>query len=227
MKRIAALALSVILALVVAAPMAAGQNETSNELNKEELTQEWWDWAMTDPSPLVGSYKGGEQCDGEFVDGVFFLAGAAFDPNNLTANRTCTVPADTPILFPVVNVICSEAFGVAGQVPPDPEPYDTACATPITDQTVDPPSTWYSTLDSKDLERERIASGVFDWTIESNNNPYGLLAGTYPAASDGLWVLLEDGLKKGNHTVVFGGTFEDTPFGDFEGTRISYKLKAR
>jgi hypothetical protein len=210
--------MSVVLALIVAAPIAAGKNApSSGDLDKAELTQEWWTWAMTDPSPLDGSYNGGEQCNGEFVDGVFFLAGAAFDPNNLEVNRTCTVPPNTPILFPVVNVICSEAWSE------DPTPYD-QCATDITDQTVDPPSTWYATLDGKDLKMQRIASGIFDWTIESNNNPFLRPAGTYQAGSDGQWVLLEDGLKKGTYTVQFGGTFKDTPFGDFEGAKVTYTL---
>lgn len=218
-RRILVIALAVILALSLAAPIAgAGQNNKDSNLNKPKLTQKWWNWAMQDPSPLDGSYSGGDKCKGEFVKGVFFLAGAAFDPNNLTADRTCTVPADMPILFPVVNVICSEVWG-------DPTPYD-QCATKYTDDTVDPPSTWYSTLDGNDLTRERIASGVFNWTIPSANNPYGLPAGTYKSGSDGLWVLLEDGVKKGNHTVVFGGTFKDTPFGDFEGTKITYHLTA-
>lgn len=218
MKRIVVIAISVILALVVAAPMAAGQKATGSELNEEELTQKWWDWALTDPSPLVGNYKGGEQCDGEFVDGVFFLAGAAFGEDKV--KRTCTVPTKTPILIPVVNIICSEAWAE------DPEPYD-ECATGYTDDLVDPPSTTYAKVDRKDVDQERIASGVFSWTIESEDNPFERPAGTHDAGSDGLWVLLEDGLKQGKHTVKVGGTYEDTPFGDFEGTQVTYKLKVR
>jgi hypothetical protein len=77
------------------------------------------------------------------------------------------VPAKPPILFPIVNIICSEAFGVAGQDPSDPEPYDTACADPLTDDTIDPPSSFYATVDGKDADQARIASGVFQWTIFS------------------------------------------------------------
>src|SRR5215208_1828998 len=104
--------LSVILALVVAAPIASGQTSSQGQ-GLEKLTAEWWNWATSiNPSPLEGSYNGGDQCEGEYVEGVFFLAGSVgTDP----VERTCTVPADTPIFFPVVNVVCSEAFGVAGQ----------------------------------------------------------------------------------------------------------------
>jgi hypothetical protein len=216
-KRIAVIALSVILALVVAAPIASGQT-SSQDQGLAKLTQAQWNWVMaTSPSPLEGSYTGGNQCKGEYVKGVFFLAGAISEP---TVERTCTVPAKMPILFPVNTVICSAAW------PTDPTPYD-ECATFYTSESVDPPSRLYAKVDGKDAKQRRIASGLFQWTIRSDDNVFGLTAGTYEAASDGLWVSLDDGLKKGQHTVKFGGTFEDTPFGDYEGTKVTYNLTAK
>ena len=211
------IALSVILALVVAIPMASGRD-------LGDLTADWWNWALQKPSPLEGSYNGGAKCDGSYVKGVFFLAGAALGAPP-KVERTCTVPANKPIFFPVVNVICSKAF-TGHQPKPDPKPYDKKCAEPITDKTIDPPSKFFATLDGKDLKQQRIASGIFQWTIEGKNNPFGLDPGTYPAASDGLWVYLKDGLKPGKHTIKFGGTFKNTPFGNFEGTHVTYHLKA-
>jgi hypothetical protein len=233
-KRAILLAISVLLALVVAAPMVAGQSSSgqssSQRQNLGQLTGDWWNWAIQDPSPLVGSYTdtdpdtdGSIRCDGNFVDGVFFLAGALAGPPP-SVERTCTVPAKTPILFPSSNVICSEAF-TGHQPAPDPQPYDTACATPNTDDVVNPPSSFFARVDGKDAKQVRIASGIFQWTIPSNN-PLGLTAGTYPAASDGLWVYLNSGLNEGNHTVEFGGHYEVTPFGTFEGTTVTYNLTA-
>jgi hypothetical protein len=232
-RRIVLVALSVILALVVAMPMVSGK-PASNTQNLsspgqlKKLTAEWWNWAFaTSPSPLEGSYTGGTQCEGEYVEGVFFLAGAAFDPNVPTVERTCTVPANTPILFPVVNVVCSAAFNTI-QEPDDPKPYHKKCAEPVTDATVDPPSTFSATLDGQDLTLQRIASGQFWWTIVPEDAPFGVPTGTYRAGSDGLWVFLEEGLPPGEqHTIVFGGTFVDTPFGSFEGTRVTYHLTAQ
>src|SRR5215212_10038065 len=130
--------LSVILAVAVAAPIASGQTSSQGQ-NLGQLTGDWWNWSTaTSPSPVVGSYKSGAQCNGRYVKGVFFLAGAAFG-SPPTVERTCNVPANTTILFPVVNVICSEAF-TGHQPEPDPQPYDTACAEPITDDLIDPPS---------------------------------------------------------------------------------------
>ena len=176
------------------------------------------------PSPLDGSYTNTAQCEGEYVEGVFFLAGAG---GSKKVDRTCTVPADMPIFFPVSNVVCSEAFGVAGQNPPDPEPYDTACVEPATTDTIEPPSKWSATLNKQDLEQQRIASGLFDWTIVFPNNPFPeFVPGTYESASDGLWVYLEEGLPAGEHTIVFGGKYKDTPFGHFKGARVTYHLTA-
>ena len=239
MRRIVVITLSVMLALVVAMPMVSGKPATTEQKptppgqlkkNLPDLTAEWFNWVSSmDPSPAEGSYTSTDpRCEGEYVEGVFFLAGSfAADPET----RTCTVPAHTPIFFPIVNVICSEAYGEAGQVPPDPQPYDTACATFYANQTVDPPSTWFATLDGQDLQQQRIASGLFDWNIQFYPNPFyapagGLPVGRWESATDGLWVFLDKGLKRGDHTIEFGGTFEDTPFGSFEGAHITYELTA-
>jgi hypothetical protein len=229
-RRIVLIALSVMLALVVALPMAFGQTASaaqkpsSPQRNLADLTAEWWNWGFsTSPSPLEGSYTGGTQCEGQYIEGVFFLAGAG---GSKAVDRTCTVPADTPILFPVSNVICSAAFDPIQEVD-DPKPYDKKCAEPITDDVIDPPSEWYATLDGQDLEQQRIASGLFQWTITSDENPFGLIAGTYLAGSDGLWVYLEEGLTAGEHTIVFGGRYRDTPFGSFKGARVTYHLTAQ
>ena len=124
----------------------------------------------------------------------------------MTVDRTCTVPANMPILFSPFNYLCSAAFDPIQEVD-DPQPYDTACATPTTDAAIDPPSSFYARVDGKDANQQRIASGLFQWTIpEDALGLEGLEAGTYPAAQDGLWVYLEKGLKRGNHKVVFGGT---------------------
>ena len=238
MKRAIVLALSVILALVVAMPMVSGKPTATKQKpsppgqlkkNLPDLTAEWWNWAASiNPSPLQGTYTSPDpRCEGEYVKGVIFLAGALFDPEVPSVERTCTVPRNTPILFSPFNYLCSAAFDPIQDVD-DPQPYDTACATPTTDAAIDPPSNFYARVDGKDANQQRIASGLFQWTIPDDAlGLEGLEAGTYPAAQDGLWVYLEKGLKKGNHTVQFGGHFEDTPFGDFEGTKVTYKLKAR
>jgi hypothetical protein len=188
------MAISVILALMIAVPIASGQSSSKGQ-NLPEKTAAWWNWAIQDPSPMEGSYNGGPKSEG-YVDGVFFLAGSTtVDP----VSRTVTVPARTPILFPLVNVVCSQAW------PTDPEPY-TKCASQIMDSALEG-STTFATLDGKNLQTTRIDSGPFTWTIPSNTNIFGLPADSYAAASDGLWVYLPKGLKPGEYTLHFGGSF--------------------
>ncbi len=132
------------------------------------------------------------------------------------ASRTCTVPADTPILFPVFNVVCSEAYGAAGQDPPDAQPYDTACAKPFADFVLANGDT-NATLDGKQLKTKRIASGLFEWNIQYYPNPFydpagGLPVGTWESATDGRWVYLARGLDPGEYTLEFGGEFFDDGF---------------
>jgi hypothetical protein len=227
-RRIVIIALSVTLALVVAMPMVSGKPTTTEQKpsppgqlkkNLPALTAESWNWAAAiNPSPA----EGGEpeytdaQCNGEYVEGVFFLAGSlATDPET----RICTVPAHTPILFSPFNYLCSPAFDPL-PFPDDVPPYDT-CAKENAQAFIDSSSGFYARVDGKDANQQRIASGLFQWTIpEDALGLEGLEAGTYPAAQDGLWVFLGKGLKRGEHTIEFG------PLGTFEGADITYELTA-
>jgi hypothetical protein len=75
MKRAIVLAISVILALAVAAPIASGKPPSQRQ-DVNALTEKWWTWVSAVPSPGLGSYDVDDpQCEGEFVEGVFFLAG--------------------------------------------------------------------------------------------------------------------------------------------------------
>jgi hypothetical protein len=209
-KRAIVIALSVILALALAAPIASGQTSSQGQ-NLGKLTGEWWNWAVsTNPSPLEGSYKGGTQCDGNFVDGVFFLGGST---TSKAVKRTCTVPAGTPILFPVVNVVCSEAPTVPtdGGFTGDPKPY-TKCSKDFLD-TVLEGSTTFATLDGQNLEIQRLESGPFTWTFPTRSDVFpSIPPGSYEAAASGLWVYLPQGLEPGTYTLTFGGTYPNVGF---------------
>ena len=233
MKRAIVVAISVILALVVAAPIASGKAAPPSETNLATLTADFWNWTTaTKPSPVQGSYTGGAQCNGEYVKGVIFLAGSFDGP--ITVERTCTVPANTPILFSPFNYLCGEAPTVldpkTGTLTGDPKPY-TKCAKETIDAVIDSPSSFYARVDGKEANQQRIASGLFPWTIPVDKPFLDFIpAGTYESAQDGLWVYLENGLNKGNHTVQFGGTFTDPLPPNVtagEGTKVNYNLKAK
>jgi hypothetical protein len=233
MKQAIVMALSVILALVVAAPIASGQQASTSE-GIGAFTDNWWNWAFENPtatSPLVGDYSGGEQCDGfqqGNKTGVWFLAGEFALEGDLEtgfvgeATRHCTVPADTPILFPVFNANCGQAPTVQqpdGTFTGDDKPY-TECATTFVNDGLEESDT-FATIDGTDLPITRAASGLYTWKIKQDDNPQGLPKGSYQSATDGLWVYLPDGLAPGNYTIEFGGSY----FGGFLVLDITYNLK--
>lgn len=219
MKRAIVMAVSVLLALVVAAPIATAQ-ASANPPSLATQTALWWDWvAATDSSPLEGEYGAADnQCDGD-VDGVFFLSGSN---SSGTVERTCTVPANTPLLFPVFNSICSEAWTdpVTGE-PSDPTPYPD-CAKNLLNTGGKGESNMYATLDGKNLPIRRIPTASFEWTIGNgfdaftDNDGSLLEPGTYDAGTAGYWVYLPKGLKPGTtYTLNFGGSFFAQPDGSF------------
>jgi hypothetical protein len=220
-RRIIVLVISAILALIVAAPVASGQASSQGQA-VGNLTGDWWNWAVsTNPSPIEGSYRGGTQCDGNFVDGVYFLAGSN---TTRAVKRTCTVPADTPILFPVVNTVCSAAPTVQqpdGTFTGDPKPY-TKCTKDFLD-TLLVDSTTFATLDGQNLEIQRLESGPFTWTFASHSGIFpSVPPGSYDAAASGLWVYIPQGLEPGTYTLQFGGTYPNFGFEQ----NITYKLTA-
>jgi hypothetical protein len=140
-RRIVVLALSVILALAVAAPIASGQ-PASQRQDVKALAADWWNWAVEEPmgqNPLEGSYDesvppGDIQCDGSNPSGVWFLAGTTTGGET---TRTCTVPADTALFFPVINYFCT-----------DDEPFYPECAAVWIDEALEGGEP-YATLDGK------------------------------------------------------------------------------
>jgi hypothetical protein len=228
-KRAIVVAISVLLALVVAAPIASGQSSSQGKnlgkgQNLGKLTGDWWNWAVsTNPSPLE---EGGDPCGGNFVDGVFLLGGSfASDP----VTRTCTVPANTPILFPVVNTAC----GAAPTIPVldengdpvldengnptftgDPKPYN-KCAKDLLDQIVlNSTMSMFATLDGEPLEIQRLESGPFTFTVPSAGSEIVPNAppGSYKSWASGFWVYLPQGLEPGTYTLHWGGTFTNVGF---------------
>jgi hypothetical protein len=77
MKRIVLMALSVVLALIMASPMVSAQVGQGAKASGKasELAADWWIWALSKPvadNPLVGgdpNYNE-EQCDGQPVGEV-------------------------------------------------------------------------------------------------------------------------------------------------------------
>jgi hypothetical protein len=212
-KRAIVIAISGILALAVAAPIASAQPANQGK-DLKELTEAWWTWALAVPSPMQGDYSSPDpRCEGDFVDGVFFLAGTSpLVQTEGDATRTCTVPADTALFFPAINAFCTEDEPDYPQCARDP--VNTALANGET----------FATLDGEDLKIRRLATGPFTLILPEPNIFPGVPGGPYEhrAISDGLWVYLPQGLEPGEYTLQFGGT--SVAFGEPFSVNVTYEL---
>jgi hypothetical protein len=213
-RRMLMMALGAILALGMAIPVAFAREAPPPSQDLGDLGAEWWQWAFRKPAnvnPLIGSYEGGGQCAGGGAGRVWFLAGT-FTGESVT--RTCQVPPNKWIFFPVVSAECSVIEG-------NPPPGDTLqeCATILIDGAL-ADSSMFATLDGQDvlgnISDNRAASGLFTFTLPKNNVDFfcpdgaggfqQCPPGPTEAAADGIWVLLPP-LERGTHTIHFGGSF--------------------
>jgi hypothetical protein len=217
-KRIIIMALGVLMALALATPMAlAGVGQGANAADTpEELAAVWAQWAFSKPvdvdSPLIGSYKGGPRCDGTPLSptqgNTWFLAGS-FGGGSVV-KRTCTMPANTQLFFPVVNWT---AFPFAPKETPKNQ--REAAINAMNATLNDPKFRMSVTVDGTEVESNRIVRAIspayFSVTMPEKNafdpfvnpNPPGLPAGVYQGwTTDGLWATLPP-LGPGEHTIHF------------------------
>ena len=215
MKRAIVMASSVLLALIVALPMAfaqVGMGATKSG-TAEELAAAWTQWAYSQhaaESPLIG---GGDayseaQCDGTPVSPTqgktWFLAGT----DSLTSDgreetvRNCTMPVGTHLFFPLASTTFLITFPNENEVIAQ-EYVDNVMKGLEADST----KTIEVTVDGKEIESDRIVRAdtpFFPVTLPEDNifARFGVTAGTYQTVTNGLWVTLPP-LPPGEHTIHF------------------------
>jgi hypothetical protein len=205
-RRIILLAISLILALALAAPVALGQVGQGSKASgtAEELAADWWTWALSKPvseNPLVGEYTGGPQCDGQPVTETqgkkWFLAGAF--GGGPPVERTCTMPVGTQLFFPVANYV----FVITE--PGENEQVAREAVNGYIDSVLaDAQFSMSVTVDGKQVKNNRIVrtdSPLFSVDLPTDN-VFGVpqVAGPHDAVADGLWAALPP-LSKGEHTI--------------------------
>ena len=221
MKRIIIMALGVLLALIVAMPMALAQvghgaNKPLSAKEFQELVAAWTQWAYSkEPaeSPLIGGDPDytEAQCDGTPVSPTpgetWFLAGT---PDGSVVTRTCTVPAGTQLFFPVV----SASFFITA-----PEENEQIARDYVRDfiKAVlhDPDLSIQVTVDGEEIDSKQIVRAktprFFPVTFPEENifdcpqcpTPFDLKGGTYDTVSNGLWVALPPLTPGEEHTIHF------------------------
>jgi hypothetical protein len=213
-SRMLVVALSALLALVLATPVAFGQaaeqQEDSTAYGRTgELAGAWLQWALSKPipkNPMVGEYRGGPKCDGRPVSETpgeqkwWFLAGT-FGATQPGVERTCTMPAGRWLFFPVANYL----FIITE--PGENEELGRKQANEFMDSVLTDPdlsmSVW---VDGKEVLR-RADSPLVTVRVPENNvfdlfPGVDLEGGSYEGLTDGLWATVPP-LSKGKHTIHF------------------------
>jgi hypothetical protein len=137
----------------------------------------------------------------------------------VAGTRDCIIPAGKSILFPALNVECSNA---------EPPPFFGSTEAELRDCVhafMAFATEWFATLDGQLLQISRVESPLFEFTAV----PGSLFGNTEPlsgiSVSDGQWVFLGP-LPGGQHTLHFGGQF-DFPDGTTFPIDVTYNLSVR
>lgn len=191
-----------------------------NGMSYGDWSTAWWQYVLSlppDNNPVFDAT--GEKCGvGQSAGPVFFLVGSGGEPTT----RNCTVPAGKALVFPIVNVECSnleDAPFFGGD-----EHGLRVCAATFMDG-VDP-STLKVSVDGEELANPglfRAQSPVFSFTMPRNDNFLGLNGKTTGlSVSDGYWAIVEP-LTVGNHVIHFEGAFVSGPGAGFA-QDVTYNL---
>ena len=186
-----------------------------------EWSARWWQWAFSIPAATnPGLDETGAHCAEGQSGPVWFLASSFFGG---TFHRTCTVPAEKALFFPIIQAV----FG-AGAFDCEPTVPGVACnlaTLRMAAAAAMDPVTLTASLDGKqlrDLQDQRVQSPVFTLTYPEDNAPQ-VSPGTYaPQVADGYWLMLAP-LAAGTHTIHFKSIITGGPFAGSE-TEVTYYL---
>jgi hypothetical protein len=196
------------LGLAIPANLAFAEPEGSEHRDSfAELSAEWWQWAVSIPTPLDPLVTEGNNCMvGQHGD-VWFLSGI-FAGGPEPVARTCSVPEGVPLFFPLINNVNINTPDVCGQNSNDLSVRELrAQVAPV----MDTATNLSVEVDGKPFEHfRRVRSKVFYVAIPEDNifNAFCGGAGSVPpgiyspAIDDGFYALLQ-GLRAGTHTLHF------------------------
>jgi hypothetical protein len=173
-----------------------------------QLTAEWQQWALSIPTPVNPMLDvTGENCTVGQHGSMWFLAGVFGGGPAVT--RTCLVPENTELFFPVINSVNFNTPNVCGQ---GPEALSVKALRGLSADFIDGAADLSVVVDGDPVRgrRSRVKSVVFGVALPENNvfdapcTAFGLgnvPAGVYsPAVDDGVYVQLEP-LTVGEHTL--------------------------
>jgi hypothetical protein len=189
------------LGLIMPLNMAFADRESLNTLSAN-----WWQWATSIPTsqnPLLDTT--GSNCMVGQHGSIWFLAGVS---GGGTTTRTCSVPADKVIFFPVINSVNINTPNICGEGPENKSVEDLRA---LSAAFIDGATNLSVELDGKEINTlRRVQSQVFAVALPEDNLfdapctglgnvPEGIYS---PSVDDGFYVKLNP-LKKGDHTLRF------------------------
>jgi len=202
-------AVSIVLYLSVAGasladiPQVAPINTSPGGQTYGHWAAEWWQWALGIPAannPLLD--QTGEFCAERQLGDVWYLAGS-FGPDPV--ERTCAVPAETSLFFPIINSL----YGAFLNDPPETRTEEfirgiTACPVPVTftsvivDGFVVPRTRQFfsSAADSPLFNLQLAPGNVFGF--DETTVPELVFS---PSAQEGYYLFLKP-LSPGMHTIL-------------------------
>jgi hypothetical protein len=199
----------IVMGLMVPAGMAFADPDNLPPGQFPAFAAQWEQWATSIPnseSPLFDTT--GEKCMVGQRDFVWFLAGVS---GGGSATRTCSVPEDRTLFFPVINIVnintpdCGQggkSFTVK-QLHNQIAPFING----VHDLSV--------RVDGKDVKKNllrRVQSEPFDTVLPADNR-FGCPAEVYsPGVDEGYYVALP-ALTPGTHTIHFHAESDSTAFG--------------
>jgi hypothetical protein len=190
-----------------------------------EMSAAWWEWVGMLPNlnhPLTST--GPVDCSMGQTGPIWFLAGVADSLNGTSVTRSCMIPDNRALFYPLVNSVFLNFPGDCGR--PDGCTVDEKrdilddsfdIGNPLTDPSGIYPCDIWSTLDGEPIQYlypfVRIQSPPFN--LAMNNDVFlSYPAGTEDpeAVSDGYWVLIPP-LTVGSHTIQIHGALCVSPGG--------------
>jgi hypothetical protein len=189
---------------IVSGQVASGIPASSRAFKR--LTAEWEQWLESIPASVnPATDTTGENCMVGQRGPTWFLAGVF---NGGSAERTCSIPEDVSLFFPVVNAVNINSPNVCGQ---GPDSISVAELRALSAASVDGAVDLSVKLDGKPISKlVRTKSVVFAVALPESNlfdapcEGAGLgnvPAGVYsPSVNDGIYVKLAP-LKIGKHTL--------------------------
>ncbi|MBU8978088.1 hypothetical protein JI752_018210 [Lysobacter sp. MMG2] len=168
------------------------------DLNQTQWVQRWWQWAGLFDHSAPYQDRDGSRCALHQDGPVWFLAGT---DGRFDAVRSCSIPADKHVFFPLINwIVASDDSEVN-----DTEAPPTSCT-------------------QKQASAARLADHVFTGLVLLDGRPIGELkrmrvagttcfavsADTPAAATDGYWLMLKP-LPPGQHTLAVAAGYREGP----------------